>query len=67
LGQLLSGSVAISSATNLINITTGDLALLSRDIVGSARPVSGNWDAGAYKYGSTALPSAPTGLTATVQ
>ena len=67
LGQLLSGSVAISSATNLINITTGNLALLSRDIVGSTRPVSGNWDAGAYKYGSTALPSAPTGLTATVQ
>jgi hypothetical protein len=67
LGQLLSGSPAISAAANLSNITTGELALLAKDIVGALRPVSGNWDAGAYKYGSTALPSAPSGVTATVQ
>ena len=67
LGQLLSGSVGISAASNLTNITTGSLALLAKDIVGALRPVSGNWDAGAYKFGSTALPSAPAGVTATVQ
>jgi len=67
LGQLLSGSVAISAAANLMNITSGNLSPLSKDIVGAARPLSGNWDAGAYKFGSTALPSTPTGLTATVQ
>ena len=67
LGQLLSGSVAISAAANLINITSGSLSPLANDIVGASRPLSGNWDAGAYKFGSTALPSSPTGLTATVQ
>ena len=67
LGQLLSGSVGISTASNLTNITTGTLALLAKDIVGALRPVSGNWDAGAYKFGSTALPSAPAGVKATVQ
>jgi hypothetical protein len=67
LGQLLSGSAAISSAANLTSITSGGLALLSKDIVGALRPASGNWDAGAYKFGSTALPSAPAGVTATVQ
>jgi len=67
LGQLLSGSVAISAARNLSNITTGNLAPLSKDKVGAARQLSGNWDAGAYKFGSVAAPSSPTGLTATVQ
>ena len=67
LGQLLSGSVAIGAASNLIAITSGNLAPLSKDKVGAIRPASGNWDAGAYKFGSTALPSSPTGLTATVQ
>jgi hypothetical protein len=67
LGQLLSGSPAISGAANLSNITSGSLALLAKDIVGAVRPVSGNWDVGAYKFGSTALPSAPAGVTATVQ
>jgi hypothetical protein len=67
LGQLLSGSTGISAAANLTNITSGGLALLSKDIVGALRPASGNWDAGAYKFGSTALPSAPAGVTATVQ
>jgi hypothetical protein len=67
LGQLLSGSAAISAAANLTSITSGGLALLSKDIVGALRPASGNWDAGAYKFGSTALPSAPAGVTATVQ
>ncbi len=67
LGQLLSGSVAISAAENLLNISSGALAPLSKDKVGAARQLSGNWDAGAYKYGSTVLPSSPTGLTATIQ
>jgi hypothetical protein len=67
LGQLLSGSGAIGAASNLLNITSGVLAPLSKDKVGSPRQLAGNWDAGAYKYGSTALPSSPTGLTATVQ
>ena len=67
LGQLLSGSVAIGAGSNLANITNGNLAALSKDKVGALRQLSGNWDAGAYKYGSRALPSSPTGLKATVQ
>jgi len=67
LGQLLAGSVAISAASNLLNISSGNLNSLAKDKVGAARQLSGNWDAGAYKYGSTALPSSPTGLTATIQ
>jgi hypothetical protein len=67
LGQLLSGSVAIGAASNLSNITTGNLAALSKDKVGALRQLSGNWDAGAYKYGSVAPPSSPTGLAATIQ
>ena len=67
LGQLLSGSVAINAAANLLNISAGSLVPLSKDKVGALRPLSGNWDAGAYKYGSTALPSSPAGLTVTIQ
>lgn len=67
LGQLLSGSVAISAAANLLNISNGTLAALSKDKIGASRQLSGNWDAGAYKFGSTALPASPTGLTATIQ
>jgi hypothetical protein len=67
LGQLLSGSVAIGAGSNLINITNGDLAALSKDKVGAPRQLSGSWDAGAYKYGSRALPASPTGLKATIQ
>ena len=67
LGQLLSGSVAISAASNLLNISAGSLAELSKDRMGAARQLSGNWDAGAYNYGSTVTPSSPSGLTATIQ
>ena len=67
LGQLLSGSIAISAAANLSGITSGSLAPLLKDKVGALRPSAGNWDAGAYKYGSVPLPASPTGLTATVQ
>jgi hypothetical protein len=67
LGQLLSGSVAISAAANLMGITSGPLAPLARDKVGALRPVTGNWDAGAYKYGSVPLPAAPAGITAIVR
>jgi hypothetical protein len=66
-GQLLSGSVAISAAANLLNISSGTLAPLSKDKIGAARQSSGGWDAGAYKYGSVPLPMAPTGVTATIQ
>src|SRR6266852_2243475 len=64
LGQLLSGSVAVSAAANLLNISAGPLSALSKDKIGAARPVSGSWDAGAYKFGSTPLPSSPAGLSA---
>jgi hypothetical protein len=67
LGQLLPGSVAISAASNLLNISNGNLAALSKDKVGAQRQLSGYWDAGAYKYGSIAPPSSPTGVTATIQ
>ena len=67
LGQLLSGSVAISAATNLMHISTGTLAPLATDKIGALREVSGNWDAGAYKFGSVPQPAAPTGLAASVQ
>src|SRR5882762_5531248 len=50
LGQLLSGSVAVSAAANLLNISSGSLSALSKDKVGAARQLSGNWDAGAYKF-----------------
>ena len=66
LGQLLPGSVAISSAANLMSITTGPLAALARDKIGTLRQVSGNWDAGAYKFGSAPGPAAPSGVAATV-
>ena len=67
LGQLLSGSVAISAASNLTNITSGVLSPLAKDKIGALRGIAGNWDAGAYKYGSVPLPAAPTGVVATVQ
>jgi hypothetical protein len=67
LGQILSGSVAVSAAANLLNISSGNLSALSKDKVGAVRPQSGSWDAGAYKFGSVPLPSSPAGLSATVQ
>jgi hypothetical protein len=67
LGQLLSGSVGISAAANLLNISSGSLGALSKDKIGAVRQLSGNWDAGAYKFGSTPLPSSPAGLSATIQ
>jgi hypothetical protein len=66
-GALLSGSVGISAASNLLNISLGTLSALSKDKVGAPRQVTGNWDAGAYKFGSTPLPLSPTGLSATIQ
>lgn len=67
LGQLLSGSIAINAAANLVDMSVGNLSPLSRDKVGAVRQLNGSWDAGAYKFGSTALPSSPTGLSATIQ
>ena len=66
-GQLLAGSAAISAASNLIHMSTGALTALSRDKVGAFRPTTGNWDAGAYKYGSVPLATAPTSVSATIQ
>lgn len=50
------------------NLTGMGLATLNHDIVGVQRPGAGlNWDGGAYVVSDSTRPSAPTGLTATVQ
>jgi hypothetical protein len=58
--QLNSGSPAIGLGTNLTSL---GLAALNRDLAGVARPTSGNWDAGAFQFGST---PPPQGLAAVV-
>jgi hypothetical protein len=59
--QLNSGSPAIGMGTNLTSL---GIAALNRDAAGVTRPSSGNWDAGAFQFGSG--PLAPTGLVAGV-
>jgi hypothetical protein len=59
--QLSSNSPAISAASNLTSIPA-----LASDISGFPRPNSGAWDAGAFKFQSSAGPNPPTALTATV-
>ena len=61
-----SGSPVITSAKNLTSMCTGNLTALCKDKAGNARPTSGNWDAGAYQYNSSATPPIPTGVTASV-
>jgi hypothetical protein len=62
-----SGSAAIGLGANLYSVCNGQpnpgLGALCYDRFGNARPSSGNWDAGAYNYSTTA-PQPPTGLTA---
>jgi hypothetical protein len=64
---LQSGSAAIGLGTNLYSVCNGQpnpgLGALCYDKLGNARPSSGNWDAGAYNYSTTA-PQPPTSLTA---
>jgi len=72
-GYLNAGSPAIGLGTNLYSICNGQpnpgLGALCFDKNGIARPASGNWDAGAFNYGSVSSGAVqpPTGLTATVQ
>jgi hypothetical protein len=64
------GSAAISAGANLTNLS---LASLDSDIVGTLRPNSGLWVAGAFATGSASgngggnQPAPPTGLTAIAQ
>jgi hypothetical protein len=46
-----------------VNLTSLGVTMLDSDIVGTARPVSGAWDVGAFVY--SGAPAPPTGLTAT--
>ncbi len=59
-----SGSPVIGAGVNLTNLCSGNLAPLCSDKAGTARPASGNWDDGAYQFGTP--PPAPTGLAAIV-
>jgi len=72
-GMPQAGSAMIHDGTlhfaNLASLCTGSLTALCTDYAGNPRPNSGtmNWDAGAYLYGSSAAPSPPSGLQATVE
>ncbi len=72
-GQPQSGSAMIHDGTihfeNLASSCTGLLSALCADLSGTPRASSGqyNWEAGAYVYGSSLAPAAPTGLAAVVQ
>ena len=63
-----SGSPAIGLGLTLASML-GSMPALAKDKGGITRPTVGAWDVGAYQSGSTSasLPSAPTGLTLTVQ
>jgi hypothetical protein len=68
-----SGSPVIAAGTNLYSVCNGQpnpgLGALCADAAGNARPVSGNWDMGAYAYNtstSTGTPQPATNLTASV-
>jgi hypothetical protein len=71
-GILQNASALVGAGANLSALSTGSLAALLKDTSAgntrtpSDRP-SGSWTIGAYSSGSTAsLPTAPTGLKATV-
>lgn len=64
-------TVAFSTNANSFNFTSlcgsnANLAPLCSDVNGNARPSTGGWQAGAYQFSGGSIPSAPTGLTATV-
>jgi hypothetical protein len=64
-GLLQTGSAAINAGANLTSL---NLMPLDSDIVGTLRPSSGAWAAGAYSSGTSASqPAPPTGLTAIAQ
>jgi hypothetical protein len=66
-GQLLAGSVGIAAGRNLMNLATGMLGALGKDVIQTQRPGSTNWDSGAYQtVNGQPRPLAPTGLSATV-
>jgi hypothetical protein len=72
-GSPQSGSPVIGAGINLSSLASGYLASLQDDTskgdtrTPQARPTSGNWDIGAYLYGSGGgAPQAPTGLAAVV-
>ena len=70
MGQPLSGSVLIGSASNLINFAKATLSTLANDKLGVARQLAGSWDVGAYRYQSTYValkPASPGSVTATIQ
>ncbi len=68
---LASGSPARGAGANLNSLCSGQptpgMGALCSDILGTARPTSGNWDVGAYQYGTGGAPAPPTGLNASVQ
>jgi len=72
-GSPQTGSPVIGAGMNLTSIATGILASLKDDTsqgdkrTPAARPPSGNWDAGAFLFGSGGgAPNPPTGLAAVV-
>lgn len=70
-GTLQAGSIAIGGGKNLYSVCNGQsvpgLGALCSDAGGNARSNSTAWDAGAFAYNTSNLPSPPTGLYATVQ
>jgi len=66
----ISGSPLIAAGANLTSLCSGQpnpgLGALCSDINGVARPTSGAWDIGAYRFLSSLPPSAPTALSASV-
>lgn len=70
LGLNGSGVPSPSSAVigKAINLSSLSLSALSSDIIGTPRPISGPWAAGAYLPNSSAsVPAPPTNLRVTVQ
>jgi hypothetical protein len=72
-GSPQSGSPVIGAGINLTSMATNTFAGLQEDTSKGntrtplTRPTSGNWDIGAYLYGSgSGNPNPPTGLSATV-
>jgi hypothetical protein len=69
-GQPLAGSPLIGAGHNLNGLCSGQptpgIGALCSDINGVARPPVGNWDVGAYQFGSVVAPAAPTGLSGSV-
>lgn len=71
-GSPQSGSPVIGAGVDLSTLAINDLSSLQSDTTKggtrtpTVRPTSGNWDIGAYQYGSSTIPNPPTGLAAIV-